>query len=267
MEVVERFVAGKNGDPARCEDAIVETRHHFAVIDGATDISGRSYDGMSGGRWAMVACAQALLTLADDIDAYAAVASLTRTLADRVDPDLSPAERPSAAVTIFSVTRREIWQIGDVGFAYAGLDPAVGQPRKRIDQIAADFRAAVIAASAPVDLDTEDPGREAVRALVGRQGNLRNTVGPYAYAGIDGRPVPPSLIVVHPLPATITDLIIASDGYPVIHPTLAETEAILATLIARDPWCVAELAGTKGVRRGQISFDDRSYLRLRASSR
>jgi hypothetical protein len=53
-----------------------------------------------------------------------------------------------------------------------------------------------------------------------------------------------------------------SDGYPVIGPTLAESESTLARLIGLDPWCVKELAGTKGVLEGQVSFDDRAYLRI-----
>jgi hypothetical protein len=61
----------------------------------------------------------------------------------------------------------------------------------------------------------------------------------------------------------VEDLVLASDGYPEILPTLAETEARLAELLAEDPSCVGVLRGTKGVMAGQISFDDRAYLRLR----
>jgi hypothetical protein len=70
-------------------------------------------------------------------------------------------------------------------------------------------------------------------------------------------------VVVHPVPEEIDELVIASDGYPFIGETLAASESELARLLAIDPWCVAELAGTKGVRPGQVSFDDRAYLRVR----
>jgi hypothetical protein len=109
-------------------------------------------------------------------------------------------------------------------------------------------------------LGAADPGRAAARALIGRQGFLRNTLGPYGYAAVDGRPVPPSLVVVREVPEG--ELVIASDGYPVIEPSLAESEATLARRLEQDPWCVAELQGTKGVLDGQVSFDDRAYLRL-----
>jgi hypothetical protein len=257
VEVVERFVLGKRADPALCEDAIVVTAAHAAVVDGATDVSGRRYDGVTGGRWAMAACVEAVRALPAGVDAYAAVEALTRALAG---PDEPANERPSASVTIYSAARREVWQVGDVGFRYAGMSGR--PPRKLVDEVAAAFRAAVIAAEAAAGTPVVgDPGRAAARALIGRQGFLRNTLGPYGYAAVDGRPVPRSLVVVREVPDG--ELVIASDGYPVIEATLAESEATLARLLEADPACVDELKGTKGLRDGQVSFDDRAYLRLR----
>ncbi|MGC4814378.1 hypothetical protein ACLQ29_27935 [Micromonospora sp. DT228] len=273
MEIVEQFVRGKYGDPDVCEDAIVVTAEHVAVIDGATDVSGRRYGNGAGGWWAMAACRDAVRRLPRGVDSHSAVAAMTAELAARIDSTLSAAERPSAAVTVYSRARREIWQVGDVGFAYRGLPTSVGQPRKLVDQVAASFRAAVLAAevaAGAISMDRlveVDPGQLAARALTGRQGGLRNSTGPYAYAAIDGRPVPPSLVVVHPVPGDVDELVIASDGYPVIGETLAESESTLALLLEKDPWCVAELAGTKGVLPGQVSFDDRAYLRVRGLGR
>lgn len=268
MEVVEQFVAGKLPDPRRCEDAIVLAGEYAAVIDGATDITGRTYHGMAGGRWAMQACRDAVRAFPAGLGAQTAVAALTSEMAVRLDPALPAADRPSASVTIYCATRREVWQIGDVGFAHAGLCAAQGAPRKRIDRIAADFRAAFLAAEvaagnlSPAERTT-DPARPVIRQLIARQGALRNTTGRFGFAGIDGSPVPAELVVVHPVPPDVTELAIATDGYPLIAPTLAESEAILARHLETDPWCVHDPAGTKGVLDGQLSFDDRAYLRLR----
>ena len=268
MQVVERFVAGKAVDPLLCEDAVVVTEGHAAVVDGATDITGRRYGvtGVTGGRWAMAACAEAVEALPEDADAETATARLTAALAS----ELPPAERPSASVTVYSRRRRQVWQIGDVAFHYRGLPAGIGRPRKPVDRIAADFRAAVLAAEAAagqLDLTTSDPGRLAARALISRQGALRNTLGPYGFAAIDGREVPAPLVVVHDVPDEVDELVLASDGYPEIRPTLAETEARLVELLAEDPHCVGVLRGTKGVMAGQVSFDDRAYLRLRLTCR
>jgi hypothetical protein len=41
---------------------------------------------------------------------------------------------------------------------------------------------------------------------------------------------------------------------------LAETEKYLFNLLDKDPLCIHELRGTKGVINGNQSFDDRSYI-------
>ncbi|BEL02847.1 hypothetical protein Q0Z83_010380 [Actinoplanes sichuanensis] len=263
MEIIEQFVLGKSGHPHLCEDAIVVTDSHAAVIDGATDVSGRSFHGRSGGWWAMDACRDALGRLPGDVGVHTALEALTAELAARAEPG-----HTAASVTVYSRARREIWQIGDVGFAYRGLPAEIGRPRKLVDRVATSFRVAVLAAEAAagrISLDRvvdDDPGRLAARALVSRQSAFRNKVGLYGYAAVDGHPVPASLLVVHRVPDGIDELVIGSDGYPQLGATLAESESELARLLAKDPWCVAELAGTKAVRPGQVSFDDRAYLRL-----
>lgn len=55
----------------------------------------------------------------------------------------------------------------------------------------------------------------------------------------------------------------ASDGYPFLKPTLAESEEALAHLLAYDPQCTHEFIATKGIVVGNKSFDDRTYIRFR----
>jgi glycerophosphoryl diester phosphodiesterase len=69
-------------------------------------------------------------------------------------------------------------------------------------------------------------------------------------------------VTVHRLPDHESQLVIASDGYPRILPTLKACEESLACLLARDPMCVGPLRGTKGITPGHSSYDDRAYLRL-----
>ena len=71
----------------------------------------------------------------------------------------------------------------------------------------------------------------------------------------------PGVIVV---PAAHS-VVLASDGYPVLLPTLCESEAALARQIERDPQNVSEFIATKGIVEGNCSFDDRAYIRLRLS--
>jgi len=57
-------------------------------------------------------------------------------------------------------------------------------------------------------------------------------------------------------------LVLATDGYPVLMPNLKDSEQALHQLLLEDPLCIGPLLGTKGMRPGNKSFDDRTYLKL-----
>ena len=66
---------------------------------------------------------------------------------------------------------------------------------------------------------------------------------------------------VYPVPPQ-TQVVLASDGYPVLKDTLAESEKSLDELLQKDPQCLWENRGTKGLVKGNQSFDDRTYVRF-----
>jgi hypothetical protein len=266
---IEQFIMGKWGDPVRCEDGIVLTPHFAVVIDGATDITGSVHDGMTAGRFAMPAVASAIEGLPPRAGALAAIDMLSRALAADVRGDAEPASRPAASATIFSRARRELWQVGDVGFWYPGLSHVPS--RKLVDVINTQMRRAIITAAllggaSPADILREDPGRRACAPLVGAQGLLANTedarAGDLAFGVLNGTPVPAALIGVVEVPRDAAEVVIASDGYPALLPSLDEAEENLARLLSLDPLCINELAGTKPAAENAVSFDDRAYLRL-----
>ncbi|MFF9025163.1 hypothetical protein [Streptomyces eurythermus] len=272
MDVIEQRVTSKAGLQGPCEDGIVVTPHHAAVIDGATDKSCMHFEGVSGGQFAMQACAQAIANLAPDADASTAVQRLTETLRSRLPDKLSISDRPSAVVAIYSAQRREIWRVGDVSIWYDGMSPRGGAHQNRVDFYASGVRAAVLTAElisgrTVEELRGEDYGRAAILPLLVRQGVFANNpdAGEWAYGAINGNPVPESLVETYPIPEGARTVILASDGYPLVLPTLDETEKQLHDLLREDPLCIGPLKGTKGVRPGAESYDDRSYLRLAVS--
>lgn len=58
------------------------------------------------------------------------------------------------------------------------------------------------------------------------------------------------------------DIVLASDGYPFLEPTLDQSERALAELKASDPHLISRFPTTKGFEPGLDSFDDRAYLRF-----
>jgi len=58
------------------------------------------------------------------------------------------------------------------------------------------------------------------------------------------------------------EIILASDGYPFLKPTLAESEEALRQLLERDPLLIRDFKATKAWMEGRESFDDRTYVRV-----
>ena len=58
------------------------------------------------------------------------------------------------------------------------------------------------------------------------------------------------------------EVVLASDGYPFLKPTLSASEAALAEQIANDPQNIHSFIATKGIVEGNKSFDDRTYIRF-----
>lgn len=69
-------------------------------------------------------------------------------------------------------------------------------------------------------------------------------------------------IDVYAVPAGAT-VIMATDGFPVVHPTLKASEQALKALITRDPAAIDELWPIgKPIKPGANAPDDRAYVRF-----
>ena len=54
----------------------------------------------------------------------------------------------------------------------------------------------------------------------------------------------------------------ATDGYPKLYDTLEKSEEYLAHILEYDPLCFQEYKSTKGLQKGNSSFDDRTYIKF-----
>lgn len=265
MHMIERYLASKSGDLDGGEDAIVATDDFVAVIDGATsvDFPVDAEPGRLPGRRAARTLAAALEALPAACDASGCAEALTGALAtNRLAGD---GDDLSAVVAVFSRSRREVWRIGDVHVAVDGRARSI---TTAIDSVAATARASLLAClveegARESDLLATDPGRQMILPLRRRQHVFRNHAEPHplAYGAVDGRPIPDrfvEVIAVHEGQAVV----LASDGYPVVLPTLTESESYLRRELEIDPLRIGRHPTTKGVRPGNVSFDDRAYVRL-----
>ncbi len=84
------------------------------------------------------------------------------------------------------------------------------------------------------------------------------------FAVFDGTSTPKEIVDVFDF-AQASELVLASDGYTTPQSTLEESEKLLAAAIERDPLRLEHPPGTKVASPDNISFDDRTYVRVRIS--
>ena len=268
LEVIESFVAGKYGVEERCEDGVVCTPHYIALIDGATTERGNEIAGRAPGRFAMEVLAAAIRRLDPDADAVSAVRELSRATGEALaEHGTRPGALASACVLIASAQRREVWRVGNSTFL---VDGTAYPQHWSLVEIPARMRAAYLKALLRSGVTTleeiarHDPGQELIAPLLRIEHVFRNAIdaGELAYAAIDGLEVPATLIeqvTVSPM----SRVVFASDGYPLAMPTLEEAEAYLKQSLADDPLRIHRHSEVRGVGEGQVSYDDRAYVRFR----
>lgn len=277
IRVAEQFVEGKQQDSNRCEDALYIGDQLYAVVDGATNTSVAYEDGISPGRLAADTLVKALGEMDTTLSARRAMRWLDGQILrwyrehdlERVVAD-DPFQRISASMVVFHAGRSEIWLLGD---CQALIDSVHVTNHKAVDLLTEEVRAFMIeselARGATVEtLLQHDAGRAAIDDLIRRQRVFQNQVRGtrYDYFVLDGF-LPESFnMIIYPVPEGAESVVLASDGYPELYPTLAATEAALREVLHNDPLLFRRMKATKGVYPGSRSFDDRAYLRIQRSS-
>jgi hypothetical protein len=269
VKVIESFVQGKDPlHPDLCEDRIVLTDAFIGLFDGTSDLTGVSYSGWKGGRFAAEVVGEALNSLPESISPDEAIVSLSEMLREAVQnaaKSALSADGPSTSLLVYSRSRNEVWRVGDSNFRIGNKKY---QQTKRIDRVTSMARAAYLQAEElvePHDSSSRDAeaGRELIMPLLKSQFRFRNfDKSIFGYGAIDGSPVPKKFIEVVEVPRDTEEIVFASDGYPYLRRTLAESERALRSLITLDPLMIRKHPSTKSVLPGNVSYDDRSFVRF-----
>ena len=223
---------------------------------------------MSNGRYAMQLVSRYIRRMPADISCQQFCKGVTRTIArhywlrfPKQRMVEHPEERLTASAVIYSRRRHEVWLVGDchclIGHQY------YDNP-KPYEQQLAEMRTQkvreLLDAGVPQHnlLQAHDPARDVMIPTMLEVMKNQNIT----YAVIDGFPIPQQLVPVITLDFQPWEIVLASDGYPFLAPTLAETEALLASQRQNDPLNIGTFKATKAFVEGNNSFDDRSYIRF-----
>lgn len=258
MKVIEYSIIGKKSQEA-CEDGLVMTDDFIAVIDGSTSKTPfRLLPNMTNGRYAMMLIAE---YVREHLKAEASMEEFCRGVSKFIykvydEKGIAlrmgehPEERLTAVAVVYSRAREEVWMVGDCQLMVDGYEY---DNSKAYEQEIARKRVGLIRQGKHPQEARKAIEPLLVEAMFAGQNKT--------YAVIDGFPICLSGVKVVPLKGS-REVVLASDGYPFLKSTLAESEIALADLIANDPQCVHDFIATKGLVDGNKSFDDRTYIRL-----
>ena len=264
MKIIEAFSIGKReGTP--CEDGYVVTDDFAAVVDGSTAKIKLAVGQESPGHLAMRLVCAAIQTLPASATKEEAICILTQTIANDHTYDAAN-YRPTCSAVIYSNARKEIWFIGDCQARWLGTTYKF---EKLVDRVLIDIRCRAIRyylshGYTEEDIKRNDKGRTFIYEALCDQLHFQNDTdpkNPYAYPVIDGQPIHPEQVRCYSV-ANANEIILTSDGYPVIEDTLEATEARLSEILIKDPLCINENPASKCLVKGNRSFDDRTYLKI-----
>lgn len=265
-KVVERFIQGKQ-DEAHCEDGVTLSPDFAAVIDGSTSKGDYNWGTNTSGQIARDIISETIRQFQPEITVDEACAIMTAAINSRTKEitglearDLPARNRLTASVIIYSDMRKEIWQIGDCRCLVDGILQDNDKPE---EAVLATRRAEVLEKRLQegTDIDSlikNDTGRAVILNDLRQSCEWQNV----KFALIDGTPVYlPGVKITNVSHAK--EIVLASDGYPFLYASLAQSERALEEQLRTDPLCIRTFKATKGVRPGFHSFDDRTYVRLR----
>lgn len=266
MQVIESFTEGKYGDPGLNEDKIIVTDDFIVLLDGVTSKTCPKLDGKAGGRFAVDTVEAVIRSVDPDINVRACIWALSKALKEAYasHPDYPQGvEPPSYSIMIYSKHRREVWRVGD---SHIMLDDRVFMGDKILDEVTCAMRALMIdmAINDGITLEEilkDDVGRAFIQPALNRQHVLANREAVYGYGVVDGSEIPGCFIEVFDAGGA-KECVLASDGYLKVFPTLAQSERYLFDYLREDPLLYNRHKGAKGLAPGQVSFDDRAYIRF-----
>lgn len=279
MKIIESSIIGKKS-PEACEDGMVVTNDFIAVIDGSTSKTPKHLNpDMKNGRYAMMLI---LEYIREELKADASVddfcQGVTAYIYNKVYEKLGveerlkehPEERLTASAILYSRTRNEVWMVGDCQAIIDGKLYENGKPyeqeiaRKRVELIEQGL--------SPAEARKQIEPLLVEAMLSGQNQN---------YTVIDGFPIYREGVKVvalkmKPVSSSIetyfqeqtkpvsspNEVVLASDGYPFLKPTLAASEAALAEQIANDPQNIHSFIATKGIveRVKSLAIDKSIFL-------
>ena len=228
----------------------------------------------SNGELAMLTVAKTIKKMAKDVSCHQFCLAATTAIRRRYVKSLlshlaeHPEDRLTASCVVFSRLRREIWMIGDcqclVGNHFFDnpkpYEAELAQRRADLITSSSEYQQWLANPCDSVSVRCHDISNAAREAIIPRMLESMQHQN-NGYSVVDGFPIDEKHVRIIPLDFQPWRIVLATDGYPILCPTLAESEARLDEQRRQDPLNIGPaFKATKAFIPGNNSFDDRAYI-------
>lgn len=273
LKKIESLSQSKTGDKKDMEDAYIVTDDFAAVIDGATNVSGRLIAGKSPGQHAAALIKEVIEELTGPETMGEIIGLINSNFQNFYERHqmteevcVTPYLRPSAVMALYSDYFKKVWLIGDCQCFLNGHNY---QNLKEIDTITAQARAMIVESElahgkSVTEIMQDDGSFQLIKPIIQAQYQFQNQPPEqrFSYEVINGFDMFTESFVEIEVSEETSTLSLASDGYPKIYGSLAETESHLAAVLKRDPLCINENMSVRGLSNDRVSYDDRTYVKV-----
>ncbi len=277
FQVIDSFLKGKDEAPEKCEDFLIINDGFIGVIDGATAKGNPLfYEPKTSGRIAGELICSILensknwnldaATIIDIINKEFICFYKNKNIFEHVS--LHIVDRLIASMVLFSINKNQIWSIGDCQFI---IDNKIYNNQKYSDLAISEVRNLFVLSLinqgySAEEINNSTETRELIlpflkSALLFQ--NKKNNFSKFDYYVIDGFFSDLKKIKIININNNISQIIMATDGYPQIKLTLEESEIYLQHICENDPLLLTVSGALKMIDGNRGCYDDRAYVKLK----
>ena len=268
VKIIESFIKGKKNNKELCEDGLVITENYISIIDGVTSKGNTLWQNMTSGVYVKKLLINAINNMSPNLKAEDSILYLNTLIKEEYEKSNMyeyvkehPEERLQANLIVFNISKNEIWMWGD---CQALINKKLYHKEKKIDKILSEARSLLLElknGKTVEDIIKNDTGRKYILPLLKQSIVYNNTIGEYGCNVLDGFEIMPKSVIKIKVKEN-DEIVLASDGYPVLKNSLKESEEKLLEILEKDPLLINIYKSTKGLQQGNISYDDRTYIKF-----
>lgn len=270
VKIIESFIKGKKNNKELCEDGLVITENYISIIDGVTSKGNTLWQNMTSGVYVKKLLINAINNMSPNLNAEDSIIYLNTLIKEEYKKSNMyeyvkeyPEERLQANLIVFNISKNEIWMWGD---CQALINKKLYHKEKKIDKILSETRSLFVDlelknGKTVEDIIKNDTGRKYILPLLKQSIVYNNTIGEYGCNVLDGFEIMPKSVIKIKVKEN-DEIVLASDGYPVLKNSLKESEEKLLEILEKDPLLINIYKSTKGLQQGNISYDDRTYIKF-----